>query len=938
MRKKPNFVKLIQIWGVLFLIGPGVIFVAIDVIRSYLDFNSRADHIRTDYIDRQKASIKQEVGRVVDMIRYEKAQSESLTRSMIRSRVDEAYAIAQNIYQQNQAIESSAKIQQMILDALRPIRFENGSGYFYAIRLDGVEVLFADRPEMEGLNLLNMQDTHGQYVIKDLIDITKASGEGFYEYHWTKPGETGNDFKKISFIKRFEPYDWVIGTGLYVDDVESQIKADLLSAISRMRFGKEGYIFVNKLNGDALVSNGKVFPGTQKLWEVYNDSPEKIKDIFEKEHLAALSPEGDYIYYSWIKLTTSDKESPKTSFIYGIPDLQWLVGAGVYLDDVETNIALMQTELTHQIQEKMLYYFLIIIAIFAVFLLFYNRLNQGLKKDFKHFVSFFERAAHSDAEIDRENIKFVELDQMAEYANKMLTDRKLVEDSLIRVSKEWQATFDATNSAIWILDKNQRVVRSNKTAELYFQQPIDEMIGRYCWEIVHGTNQPIPECPCPLARNSLERETMELQIGEKWFEVAVDPILDSAGQFSGAVHIVSDITGRKHADVDKMKLQAQLLQAQKMESVGRLAGGVAHDFNNMLGVILGHTELAMDKLAPDSTIQADLDQIRSAANRSADLTRQLLAFARKQTISPKVLDLNETIEYMLKMLRRLIGENIDLSWLPGKSLWPVNMDPSQIDQILANLCVNARDAIDGEGKVMISTENVTLDEFYCANNPGSVPGEYVALTVCDDGCGMDPETQNNIFEPFYTTKEMGKGTGLGLATVYGIVKQNNGFINVYSEPGMGTTFKIYLSRRRGKTNPLPEEVSAEPIARGVETILLVEDDPSILNMTAIMLTQLGYTVLAASTPDKAIGLAAAHPGQMHLLMTDVVMPRMNGRDLAGKLQSLLPDLKILFMSGYTANVIAHNGMIDPEVHFIQKPFSMRDLAAKVRKVMGNAGA
>ena len=609
MRKKINFVKLIQMWGILFLIVTGVIFVTIDVIRSYHDFNSRADHIRTDYIDRQKASIKQEVGRAVDMIRYEKAQSENLTRSKIKSRVDEAYSIARNIYQQNQATESSAKIQQMILDALRPIRYENGSGYFFAIQFDGVEVLFADKPEMEGLNLLNMQDTRGQYVVKDLIEIARVSGEGFYEYRWTKPGAAGNDFKKISFIRRFEPFDWVIGTGLYVDDVESQIKADLLSAISRIQFGKEGYIFVNKLNGDALVSNGEVFSGTQKLWEVFSDNPEKIKAVFEKEHQAALSPEGDYINYLWIKLSTSDKETPKTSFIYGIPDLQWLVGAGVYLDDVEMNIASMQAELTRQIKEKMLIYLLVIIAIFAVFLMCYGWLNQGLKKDFKHFLSFFERAARSDAEIDRENIKFVELDQMAEYANKMLADRKQVEDSLIRASQEWQATFDGVNSAIWILDKGQKVMRTNKAAVRYFQHPMDRIIGRYCWEIVHGANQPIPECPCMLARQSLNRETMDLQIGEKLFEVVVDPILDAAGQFSGAVHIISDITGRKLIEAEKMKLQAQLLQAQKMESVGRLAGGVAHDFNNMLGVILGYAELAMDKLDP-----AQSDPGRSRGN------------------------------------------------------------------------------------------------------------------------------------------------------------------------------------------------------------------------------------------------------------------------------------------------------------------------------------
>jgi signal transduction histidine kinase len=235
---------------------------------------------------------------------------------------------------------------------------------------------------MEGLNLLDLQDTRGQYVIKDMIAIAKQSGEGFYEYHWTKPDSVGNDFKKISFIKRFEPYDWFIGTGLYVDDVEDQIKANLLSTISRIRFGKEGYIFINRLNGDALVSNGKLFSGTKKLWEVFNKDPEKMKDIFDKEYNAALTPQGDYIYYSHIKLTTPNKESPKASFIYGIPDLQWLVGAGVYLDDVETDIALMQTELNNQIKVKMFYSILIVLGIVALFFLFFNWLNRGLRNDF----------------------------------------------------------------------------------------------------------------------------------------------------------------------------------------------------------------------------------------------------------------------------------------------------------------------------------------------------------------------------------------------------------------------------------------------------------------------------------------------------------------------------------------------------------------------------
>jgi two-component system, cell cycle sensor histidine kinase and response regulator CckA len=372
-----------------------------------------------------------------------------------------------------------------------------------------------------------------------------------------------------------------------------------------------------------------------------------------------------------------------------------------------------------------------------------------------------------------------------------------------------------------------------------------------------------------------------------------------------------------------------------MESVGRLAGGVAHDFNNMLNVILGHTELALDDLPGNSPLRDDLDEIRKAAERSANLTRQLLAFARKQTVEPRILDLNETITSMLKMLQRLIGEDIDLLWKPGARLALVRIDPGQVDQVLANLVVNARDAIGHQnGKVTIETANARFDEEYCADHAGFTPGEYVMLAVSDDGCGMDEETRANIFEPFFTTKATGQGTGLGLATIYGITKQNDGFVNVYSEPGKGSTFRIYIpalgaeSRQEDGASTL----NTAPVG-GNENILIVEDEAAILNMARAMLTPLGYNILTASTPSEALRVARDCECKIDLVITDVVMPEMNGRDLAEQMQALYPGLKNLFMSGYTANVIAHQGVLDKGVNFIQKPFSQKDLAEKVRKVL-----
>ena len=406
----------------------------------------------------------------------------------------------------------------------------------------------------------------------------------------------------------------------------------------------------------------------------------------------------------------------------------------------------------------------------------------------------------------------------------------------------------------------------------------------------------------------------------------ISPVRNPSGQIVNYVAVKRDIT-------EHLQLEARFQQAQKMESVGRLAGGVAHDYNNMLSVIIGHTELALDKVDPSDPLHDDLNEIYRAAGRSTEITRQLLAFARKQTISPKVIDVNETVEGILKMIQRLIGEDIDLVWLPEEGLWPVKMDTAQIDQILANLCVNARDALSDVGKITIETHMVTIDEEYCAYNPGFIPGDFVMLAVSDDGCGMNKEVLDNIFEPFFTTKDLGKGTGLGLATVFGIIKQNNGFINVYSEPEIGTTFKIYLQRHVGEA-VLKREADTDviPPGRG-ETVFLLEDEPAILKIGHAILKSLGYKVLTANSADEALRLAKEYKDVIHLLITDVVMPGMNGRDLADQMHLLYPDLKTLFMSGYTSDVIAHRGVLEMGVNFLQKPFSIKGIAAKVREVL-----
>jgi PAS domain S-box-containing protein len=523
-----------------------------------------------------------------------------------------------------------------------------------------------------------------------------------------------------------------------------------------------------------------------------------------------------------------------------------------------------------------------------------------------------------------------------------ITKRKRAETALKASEEKYRELVQSANSIILRMDVSGKVTFFNEFAQVFFGYSEDEMLGKN----VVGTIVPELESTGRDLRAMIEdigvnpdrymnnvNENM-LRNGERvWVSWTNKPVFGENGRIKEILCIGNDITERKRGEEERKKLEEQLFQAQKMESVGRLAGGVAHDFNNMLGVIIGRAEMALQQDVSNDKLQHNLKEILKAAQRSADLTKQLLAFARKQTAVRKILDLNSTISSMLNMLRRLIGEDIDLSWQPGLDLWKVKIDPSQVDQILANLAVNARDAVSGVGAVTIKAENVVIDDSNSIETPEFIPGEYVLLSMSDTGTGMSEEVREKIFEPFFTTKELGKGTGLGLSTVYGIVKQNDGFIYVESEPGKGTTFKIYLQRFEPEAAQVPSEHAAVKRLTGTETILLVEDDEAVLDLSKMMLEKLGYTVLAAHTHVHAMHLVKEHPRDIHLLITDVVMPEMNGRELAEQLRVIRPNLKCLYMSGYTADAIAHHGILDEGLDFIQKPFGNDDLAAKVRHVL-----
>jgi signal transduction histidine kinase/DNA-binding response OmpR family regulator len=505
-------------------------------------------------------------------------------------------------------------------------------------------------------------------------------------------------------------------------------------------------------------------------------------------------------------------------------------------------------------------------------------------------------------------------------------ERKKNERSLRKMELLLRTTLDSLDTQVLLMGTDHRIMWPNRKVCKTFEYEREDIIGKFCYELWPRQDNLCKGCPVELAMASGEVhcENRWLKIGRTW-DIKACPVLDDQDKVISIVELRNDIS-------EQVLLEEQFLQAQKMEAVGRLAGGVAHDFNNMLSVILGNAEMAQSAGIENAGVAEYLEEILEAGRKSAQLVKQLLAFSRRQPINPQIIDCNTMLLDSRKMLNRLVGEDVEVSFTPTPGLWKISLDPTQFDQIIANLTVNARDAIPGIGKIIIETENIVLDDEYCKTHVYARPGEYVMLAFSDNGCGMPKEIQNKIFEPFFTTKEHGKGTGLGMATIFGIVKQNNGIINIYSEVGHGTTIKIFFPRSNGVAVSQNNQKVLEKLT-GTETILIVEDEPAILRLCQSVLQELGYATMTSSDPLSAIDMATHSARPIDLLFTDVIMPHMNGNELRIALEKHFPALRTLFMSGYTSGIIGHQGIIEDSVSFISKPFTKEQLALKIREIL-----
>jgi PAS domain S-box-containing protein len=520
--------------------------------------------------------------------------------------------------------------------------------------------------------------------------------------------------------------------------------------------------------------------------------------------------------------------------------------------------------------------------------------------------------------------------------------RDITHENKAREAQAYLASIvEYSDQAIVGHDMKGQVTSWNRAAEKLFGYKADEILGKHISLLMPPELRDEGAAFVERAREGTvidELDTLRRRKDGALVEVRVtlSPLRDAAGEVVGVVGMASDLRERKRAEDVVTRLREQLQHAQRVEAIGRLAGGIAHDFNNALSVVLTYATLVLQDLPEGEPARADILEIQRAGQRAARLTQQLLAFSRQQVLQPKVLDLNETLSGMRDMLQRLLGEDVELSLLAATDLGRVNVDPGQVEQIIMNLAVNARDAMPHGGKLTIETSNVELDAEYAAAHLGATPGRYVMLAVCDTGSGMDADTRSRIFEPFFTTKELGKGTGLGLSTVLGIVQQSGGSISVYSEVGVGTTFKVYLPRTDRDVEVTPSQLPPTADGGGGETILLVEDEQQVREVASLILRRGGYKVLLAENGEQGLAVAEEHGRGIDLLITDVVMPRMNGRQLVERLTPRWPDLKVLFMSGYTDDAIVHHGVLEEGVNFLQKPITPDALLKRVHEVLDRA--
>lgn len=881
-------------------------------------FEKEADSLRASYLESQKLILKREVNQALDFVNFMKSQTEKRLQDSIKGRVDEAYAIIENIYLKERDTKSTEEIEALIKQALRSLRYNNGRGYYFAFTLEGVETLFEIRPEMEGTNMLQARGGKGEFVVSDMLAVIREDGEGFYNYTWPKPNQQGS-FPRIAFVKLFKPIGWVIGSGEYLDYVEKDIQEECLKWISNIKFEKDGYVFAGKWDGLGLSG-----PETGKnLYDI-----EDINGVKIVQELIKLAKEGGGFVEYVLPRFEGKKHAPKISYAVGVPEWQWYIGSGLYVDEIDTALALKQSELEGRIRKNIrnttLILFTLLIFIFLIVKLLSDRIHHNIKL----FKKFFSKASSDAIKIEGNAIYFYDFVQLAESANDMVENRRRAEKALRESEEKFRMLVEQSPLGISLIGENGRYKYVSPKFVEMFGYTIDDVTTGIEWfnkafpddlyrqKVMKAwsDHQRHPQTK----RSLLHVYTVTCRDGSQK-EINFKPLnIKNQGQLV----IYEDITERS-------RMEQQLQQAQKMEAIGTLAGGIAHNFNNLMMGIQGRASLMTLELGPSHPQQEHIIAIEEQIVSASALTRQLLGLARGGKYEVKPIDINE----LLLSSAAIIGhtrKDIQIHNNTFPSSLVVEADKRQIEQVFLNIFVNSIQAMPDGGKIYLETSILNLNAAFCKPYAAS-PGRYVKISVKDNGVGMNKETCQQVFDPFFTTKDKYLGTGLGLASAYGIIKNHGGVITVYSDLGHGTTISIYLPVSE-KTAHIEAHVD-DRIIRGSGTILLVDDEDVVIDVGKPMLEKLGYGVIIAKGGKNAVDAVSERGDNIDLVILDLIMPGMDGSGTFDTIREIHPKMPIILSSGYSLKGKATDIMRRGCNAFIQKPFNINELSQLIRKVL-----
>lgn len=910
------------------------------VQHEYSAFKANSELLRENYIKEERKLLKTEIDNVVTHIQYMSNQIEIRLNNSIQEQTENAYRIATNIYYQNKSIKSPDVIKRMIKDALRPVRFNSGRGYYFAFDLHGVAELLADKPEQEGENMLTIQGGDGKFVVKDMISLAQKKGQGFYQYSWSKPINDGNRHPKVVYVKLFEPLGWVLGTGEYLDDVKEEIQKEVLQRIVTLRFGDEGYFFGSTYQGQPLFSNGKITKGGDSIRDLTDPSGKKI---IQEQQRVVKNKGGGFVNYSWKKLD-SPVPSPKTSYVQGIAEWEWTIGAGVYIDSIENIIANNKAALKANLINKILKSTVVLVLLIAFVFFWARYISNQVKTGISLFSTFFRDASSQSAEINTSDLFFVEFRDIANFANTMLQIRKQTDDELRKSEERYRRLTENAKDMIYRM--------SLPDGEYEYASPATEKIFGYTPEELYNSTLLIKNVIHPNWHDYFDKQwklllagsmppTYEYQIVHKsgqvrWINQRNVLIKDESGQPIAIEGIVTDITERKKAEEDKEKLESKLVQAQKMESMGLMAGGVAHDLNNILSGIVGYPELLLMNLPKDSELRKPIEAIQDSGNRAVLIIEDLLTIARGVAVIKEKHNLTSIVQEYLES-----PEFVKLQSLHPQISFKQEHDAPQpwifcssvhVKKCLMNLVTNAAEAIEGDGTVVISTSNRNLEQNASDGSDIGRDIEQVILSVQDSGTGISEIDREHIFDPFYSKKALGRsGTGLGLTVVWNTIEDHKGKVTVKNTE-RGTCFYLSFPLGKGQKSHQGNIDDCELFTGKYEHILIVDDEPQLRDLSSQMLEKMGYNVASVASGEEAIAFLRETP--VDLVVLDMLMePGMNGFQTYEEIIKLYPGQKAIIASGFSESDNVKKALQLGVSQFIKKPYSVNQLSRVVKETL-----